>query len=256
MNKLLEVKNVSYSVKTDRGFTNILDNINFYVEKNKTLGVAGESGSGKTTLGKLVAGIIEPTTGEMIFNFEGSKTLKKPNPVQILFQNNGEILNPFRNVLDIIDEAIKIKTGKVKVNEKRAHLFDSLNFAKELWNRKGSELSGGEQQRAALARLLAVEPELIILDEPFSAQDPESQLNFLNLFLKLKKEFNITLICIAHNLKILRKLCDEILIIYKGSIVEKGETEKIFSKPEHPYTKYLISAENYDLSYEQLKSTI
>ena len=103
--------------------------------------------------------------------------------------------------------------------------------------------------------MLAVEPELLILDEPFSAQDPESQLNFLNLFKKIKDEFNVTLICIAHNLRILRRLCNEIIIIYKGELIEKGETEEILNSPKHPYTKFLLSAEDYNLTYEELKKS-
>ncbi len=254
-NKILQIENLSYSVKGDSGRISILKNISFDLEKHKALGISGESGSGKTTLGKLIAGILKPSEGRIIFNSNrGSKT-KKAKPVQILFQNNGEILNPFRKISDMVDEAIGINSGKKGVKEKRTRLLYALNFPEELWNRKGFELSGGEQQRAALARLLAVEPELLILDEPFSAQDPESQLNFLNLFNKIKTEFNVTLICIAHNLRILRKLCDDVIIIYKGELVEKGKTEELFNAPKHPYTKFLLSAEDYNLTYEELKTS-
>jgi ABC-type dipeptide/oligopeptide/nickel transport system ATPase subunit len=253
--KLLKVNNLSYSVRGESGRIHILNNLSFELEKNKALGIAGESGSGKTTLGKLLAGILQPTEGEINFNFDSQHKNRKTNRVQILFQNNGEILNPFRKVSDVVDEAIRIKSPHIEVSKTRAMLFNSLNFPKELWNRKGFELSGGEQQRAALARLLAVEPELLILDEPFSAQDPESQLNFLNLFKKIKDEFNVTLICIAHNLRILRRLCNEIIIIYKGELIEKGETEEILNSPKHPYTKFLLSAEDYNLTYEELKKS-
>lgn len=254
-NKILKVDNISYSVKGESGRISILKNVSFDVEKHKALGISGESGSGKTTLGRLIAGILKPSGGRIIFNSSGGSDTKKAKGIQILFQNNGEILNPFRKISDIVDEAISINSGKRDVKEKRIALFNSLNFSKELWNRKGFELSGGEQQRAALARLLAVEPELLILDEPFSAQDPESQLNFLNLFNKIKAEFNITLICIAHNLRILRKLCDNIIIIYKGELVEQGKTEEIFNAPRHPYTKFLLNAEDYNLTPEELKTS-
>ncbi len=251
-NKLLEVNNLSYAVKGLKGEITILNDISFTLEKKQTLGIAGESGSGKTTLGKLLAEIITPTNGRIQLNVQDKK--ERINPVQILFQNNGEVINPLRRVADMVDEAVRLKSGKKDIVKKRTNLFNSLNFSNELGNRKGYELSGGEQQRAALARLLAVEPELLILDEPFSAQDPESQLNFLNLFLKIKTEYNITLICIAHNLRILRKLCDEIMIIYRGRLVEKGKTEEIFNSPKHPYTKFLLSSENYDLTYDELKT--
>jgi ABC-type dipeptide/oligopeptide/nickel transport system ATPase subunit len=255
MNKLLEVKNLSYSVKGEIDEISILHDISFDLEKNRTLGIAGESGSGKTTLGKLIAEVLTLGRGEIKYHFNAGKKSKKTNPVQILFQNNGEILNPFRRVCDVVDEAVTLRSGKKEAVEKRATLFRSLNYSEELWDRKGFELSGGEQQRAALARLLAVEPELLILDEPFSAQDPESQLNFLNLFKKIKYEYDITLICIAHNIRILRKLCDDIMILYKGRLVEKGRTEDIFSSPKHPYTKFLLDSEDYNLSYEELKSS-
>jgi peptide/nickel transport system ATP-binding protein len=250
-NRLLKVENLSYSVKGNSGGISILNNISFELQKKKSLGIAGESGSGKTTLGKLIAGILTPTGGRIVLDSDQKN--KKISPVQILFQNNGEILNPFRKISNIVDEAVRLNSGRKEIPDKRGMLLRSLNFSEELWERKGYELSGGEQQRAALARLLAVEPELLILDEPFSAQDPESQLNFLNLFMKIRWEFDITLICIAHNLRILRKLCDEIIIIYKGSLVEKGSTEEIFTSPKHPYTKFLLSSENFNLSYDELK---
>lgn len=248
-NNFLEVNNLSYSVNGSKGDIPILKNISFELKKNLVLGIAGESGSGKTTLGKLISGILSPTAGEIKFGFNNQN--KKTNRVQILFQNNGEILNPFRKISEVVDEALRIRSVEKELAKKRSTLFNSLNFPEELWNRKGFELSGGEQQRAALARLLAVEPDLLILDEPFSSQDPESQLNFLNLFRNIKEEFNVTLICIAHNLRILRKLCDEIIIIYKGELIEKGNTEEIFNSPKHPYTKFLLSAENYNLTYDE-----
>jgi ABC-type dipeptide/oligopeptide/nickel transport system ATPase subunit len=254
MNKnILEVKNLDYAVNGNSGKISILKNISFSLRRNEVLGIAGESGSGKTTLGRIIAGILNPSKGEIKFDFVLEN--RKSNAVQILFQNNGEILNPFRNISEVVDEALRINSGKKNINGKRNKLFNSLGLPAELGNRKGFELSGGEQQRAALARLLAVEPELLILDEPFSSQDPESQLNFLTLFKRIKEEFSVTLICIAHNLRILRKLCDEIIIIYKGELVEKGKTEEIFNSPKNPYTKFLLSAEDYNLSYNELKTS-
>ncbi len=253
-NKLLRVNNLSYSVQGKKGELSILENISFDLEKDRTLGIAGESGSGKTTLGKLLAGTLTPTEGEINFDLNRLKG-KRSASVQILFQNNGEVLNPFRKVREVIEEALKLRTEKTGVEEKLVRLFQSLDFPAALWERKGYELSGGEQQRAALARLLAVEPEVMILDEPFSAQDPESQLNFLNLFQKIKSEYNITMICIAHNVRLLRKLCDKIMIIYRGKLVEIGNTEEIFNSPKHPYTQFLLKSENYDLSFDDLRKT-
>ena len=251
-NKLLRVNNLAYSVKGKDGNLSILDDISFELEKEKTLGIAGESGSGKTTLGKLLAGILIPSKGEINFDLRSSGD-QRTAAVQILFQNNGEILNPFRKVSEVVEEAVKMKTGKTGAQERTIRLFQSVDFPPALWERKGYELSGGEQQRAALARLLAVEPEVLILDEPFSAQDPESQLNFLNLFQRIKNEYNITMIFIAHNIRLLQKLCDEIMIIYRGRLVEKGAAADIFNSPKHPYTEFLLKSENYNLSFEDFK---
>jgi peptide/nickel transport system ATP-binding protein len=132
-------------------------------------------------------------------------------------------------------------------------VLNAVKFPKQLLERKGYELSGGEQQRVALARILAVKPELLILDEPFSSQDYESQENFLNLFLDLKKSFNITMICIAHNLRLLRKLSDEVIIMYNGKIVEKNISTDLFENPKHQYTKFLLKAEKYNLKYEEFE---
>lgn len=253
-NKLLHVNNLSYSVPGGKGKHLILNDISFELEKNCTLGIAGESGSGKTTLGKLLAGILIPSEGEIDFKLKQSDGQRAAS-VQILFQNNGEVLNPFRKVREVVEEAVRIRTGKTGIEDKITRLFQSLDFPPALWERKGYELSGGEQQRAALARLLAVQPEVLILDEPFSAQDPESQLNFLNLFQRIKKEYDVTLILIAHNIRLLRKLCDEIMIIYKGRLVEKGKTGDIFDSPRHPYTRFLLRSENYDLDYEDFNQT-
>ena len=183
-----------------------------------------------------------------------SDKIKIENSVQILFQNTGEILNPLRNINDIIDEAIKIRFGKQELESEKRKILDSVNFIKKLWQRKGFELSGGEQQRAALARILSVQPEVLILDEPFSAQDPISQLNLRELLKSINKEFKISMICISHNLKMLRSLCDDAIVMYKGKIVEKGEIKNIFENPLHPYTKFLLKAEDYTLSYDEIQN--
>ncbi len=259
MNTIITVKDLYYKVSNTGIFLNkktektILSNITFNLEKGTILGIAGESGSGKTTLAKILAGIIEPTSGKLEINKDLQKNKYGTSPVQILFQNNGEILNPLREIEKIIDEALYIvnKSSDFLQKEKES-VLNSVGFPKELWNKKGFQLSGGEQQRAALARLLAVKPKLLILDEPFSAQDPESQINLLNLFKKINQEQNISMICIAHNLQLLNKLCKDIIIMYKGEIVESGTATNIFSSPKHPYTKFLIKAGNYNLSAEEI----
>ncbi|MDO8548960.1 MAG: ATP-binding cassette domain-containing protein [Ignavibacteria bacterium] len=257
MNLILKVENISYSVFQKNEEKVILKNISFELERNSVLGISGESGSGKTTLAKILAGILTPTSGKI--NYFCSRENKKVSPVQILFQNTGEIINPLRDVEAMLDEAIRKALsksppkGETFIEKELEKLIDIVRIPKRLLKRKGYELSGGEQQRTALARILAVKPELLILDEPFSAQDYESQENFLNLFLNLKKNLNITMICVAHNLRLLRKLSDEVMIMYNGGIVEKNKSEELFTNPQHQYTKFLLKAEKYDLSYEEFK---
>ncbi len=261
----LILNNITYSVPEesklkDSSEKTILRNISFELDHGKILGIAGESGSGKTSLAKIIAGINHPTKGSMIFHKSKNWGNVKTSPIQILFQNNGEVLNPFREIYEVVLEAYSIRFQEGQNSSKEPasrtnrveQIFKLLNFSESLWHRKGFELSGGEQQRAALARILITQPELLILDEPFSAQDPESQLNFLNLFKKINEQFNLTMICVAHNLKILQRLADEIIIMYKGEIVEKGETNNIFQNPQHPYTKLLLKAEEYNLTLDEL----
>lgn len=256
---LLKVENISYSVEVKEGTKkqfDILKNVSFNVEAGEILCICGESGGGKSTLAKVIAGIIKPDSGKVILNSKNEIAKRKSSPVQILFQNHGEILNPYRKIIGVIDEVLKINgVEKINLKKERENILDSVGFPKELYDRRGFELSGGEQQRAALARLLAVKPLLLILDEPFSAQDVESQLKLVKLFKQLNTEFNLTMICISHDLRILRNLANKVMIMRDGEIIEAGETEKVFNRPQHPYTKFLLSAEALDLTFEELKST-
>ena len=256
---LLKVENISYSVvvkeETKKQFY-ILKNVSFEVEQGEILGICGESGGGKSTLAKVIAGIIKPDSGQIIIDSESRKEKRKSSPIQILFQNHGEVLNPYRKVQSIIDEALKISgISQDSLVQERETVLASVGFPKDLYNRRGFELSGGEQQRAALARLLATKPVLLILDEPFSAQDVESQLNLVNLFKRLNKEFNLTMICISHDLRILRNLANRVIILKDGEIVESGETNEVFNNPKKNYTRFLFSAEALDLTFDELKTS-
>ena len=251
MNPLLKVENISYEIGKGKP---ILSHISFEINKGEILGIVGESGSGKTTLGKIIAGLIQPTEGKIVFNKSSEIVKSKVSPIQILFQNNGEILNPFRRIDLVLKETLSLKTGnKNDINKEADEIFSIVDLKENLRRRKGYELSGGEQQRCALARFLAVKPELLILDEPFSAQDPDSQFNFFNIFQRIIKEKDLTIICISHNLKILKVLCDKMIIMKNGSIVESEKCSSIFNNPSHPYTKFLFKAEGYKLSYDEFK---
>lgn len=255
---LLKVENISYSVEVKEEIKkqfDILKNVSFEVGAGEIIGICGESGGGKSTLAKVIAGLIKPDSGKITLSSKVKR--KRGSPIQILFQNHGETLNPFRKLQSIIDEALKIYgIDEKNIEKERENVLGSVGFPRELYNRRGFELSGGEQQRAALARLLATNPILLILDEPFSAQDVESQLKLLKLFKKLNSEFELTMLCISHDLKILRNLVDRIIILKDGEIVESGATNKVFNSPEKAYTKFLLSAEELKLTYEELQTPI
>ena len=253
---LLKVENISYSVvvkdETKKQF-HILKNVSFEIESGEILGICGESGGGKSTLAKVIAGLIKPGSGKITLNSKSNS--KKSSPIQILFQNHGEVLNPFRKISNMIDEVLAInRIDKEYIAKERENILSSVGFPKELYNRRGFQLSGGEQQRAALARLLATNPVLLILDEPFSAQDVESQLKLVTLFKKLNTEFKLTMICISHDLRILKNLADRAIILKDGEIVESGITKEVFNNPKEGYTKFLLSAEALSLTYEQIQN--
>jgi ABC-type dipeptide/oligopeptide/nickel transport system ATPase subunit len=258
---ILKVENISYSVDKKTGLSGssnsysqsqtveILKNISFEVERGKVLGISGQSGSGKSTLAKILAGIFPPTSGIIQNNFKRDWSNSLPDPVQILFQNDGELINPFRKVKDVLNEAFELKFKENKLYTSEIDdIFIRFNLNSHLKESKGSQLSGGEKQRIALARIIIVEPEILVLDEPFSSQDVEAQLGILNLIKKLKEEFNLTIICISHDLNILKHLSDEIVIMYNGRIVESGQTKTVIDNPTNDYTKFLLSAQSLNLT--------
>ena len=233
----------------------ILKNISFEVERGKVIGISGESGSGKSTLAKILTGVYSESSGSLNTFFKKDWKHSLPGPIQILFQNDGNLINPNRKVMDVLNEAFESKqNSKKNYSIEVTEIFNSFGLKEELLNNKGSQLSGGEQQRIALVRIMIVEPEILILDEPFSSQDVEAQLAILELIKKVKVEFGLTIICISHDLKILKHFADEILIMFRGNIVESGNTADIFSKPQNDYTKFLLSAQTLSLSVNEIEN--
>lgn len=258
MNRIiLKCENITYEAPDENIFTTkkkvILNNISLEVVENEILSIAGESGSGKTTLGKILAGILIPTKGEIKYFFNQHDDGRNHQAIQILFQNNGELINPLRTVESVLSEAIQ-KAGNKAFTKTVDELLDIFSLPKSLRTQKGYTLSGGQQQRVALARILAVNPEIIILDEPFSAQDKESVENFISIIKSLKNTSGKTVICISHDVKALKDISDSILIMKDGEIVEKGNASEIFSNPQQDYTKFLIKAAELDLSAEEVKT--
>jgi len=257
---ILKVESISYSVDKNNSFAGIqsveiLKNISFEVERGKILGISGQSGSGKSTLAKILAGIFQQSSGNIHYNFKKDWRDSLPKPVQILFQNDGELINPFRKVKDVLNEAFELKFKKEKNYDSEIDdIIKNFNLNPQLKESKGSQLSGGEKQRIALARIIIVGPEILVLDEPFSSQDVESQLGILNLINKFKEDLNLTIICISHDLNILKNFSDDLIIMYSGKIVESGLSKTIIKNPTNDYTKFLLSAQSLKLTEEEIQT--
>lgn len=251
-NNILEVRNLKKYFKTSRGMLHAVDDISFTLEEGKTLGIVGESGCGKSTTGRCVLRLIEPTSGEVIFNGEdilhlGKKEMRDyRKDMQIIFQDPFSSLNPRKTVMQTIAEGVKVRGEKYKTSaevEKRVReLMDTVGLAQRLINSYPHELDGGRRQRIGIARALAVEPKLIICDEPVSALDVSIQAQILNLLRELQKQLGLTYIFVTHDLAVVNHISDEIMVMYLGQMVEKAPTEELFRNPIHPYTKSLLSA--------------
>jgi len=247
---LFAVKNVGYYSPDNS--VEILSDISFNVSEGMILGIAGESGSGKTTLGLILSGILNQSSGEIFLNGLPAQNLIKNRDIQILLQNKGELINPYRRVNSILKEAFELNGKKSDSESEILDILEKLELKKDILKRKGYELSGGEQQRIALARIFAVKPSILILDEPFSAQDIESESIIIKLLKKLNSESGLTIICISHDLKILKNFTEELIVLHKGKIIENGNTKTVLNNPTHPFTKFLVRAEAYSLSRNEL----
>lgn len=254
---LLEVRNLKkyYSVKSgflnkDRRSVKAVDGINLSVKQGEILGIVGESGCGKSTLGRSILRLIEPTSGEVIFEGTNICGLKKEEmrlkrrEMQIVFQDPGASLNPRLTVGEIIGEPLEvfhICEGKEK-EERIYKLMDLVGINRAYINRFPHEFSGGQRQRLGIARALAVNPKLIICDEPVSALDVSIRAQVLNLIKELKDKLNLTYIFISHDLSVVHHICDRVAVMYLGRVVEIADKIQIYENPVHPYTKALLSA--------------
>src|SRR3989339_27286 len=234
---LLEVKNISKSF----GKVKAVDNVSFSVEEGDSVGLVGESGSGKTTLARILLGLLKPDLGDLQF-LGRDRSLTYPYNIskiaQIVFQDPQNSLNPRMKIGEALEEPIKIH----KTNAKVAELLELVGLPKDYANRYPDALSGGERQRVGIARALAVEPKFLILDEPVSALDLKTQVQILNLLKDLKSKLNLTYLFIAHDLSVIKYLCNRILVMYKGRIIESGPAELGFSSPAQDYTKRLLAS--------------
>lgn len=250
--KILEVKDLSVDFKVKGGNFHAVDKVNFFIYKGETFGLVGESGSGKTTIGRAIVRINETSNGEILFKgrrIDGRISAELDREVvqkiQMIFQDPMASLNERAKIDYIVSEGLYNIHGFSSEEERRALVQEALSevgLLPEFASRFPHEFSGGQRQRIGIARALIMSPEFIIADEPISALDVSIRAQVLNLLSQLQKNKGLTLMFIAHDLSVVRFITDRIAVIHLGKIVELGETEEIFSRPLHPYTRALLSA--------------
>lgn len=229
-----------------------VDGVSFVLKKGETLGVVGESGCGKTTLGMAIINLVAPTAGSVfykdrditnIYQYPLKERMDFQKKIQIIFQDPYSSLNPKMTLNRIIGDPLKIHSIPKKEREARiADILTRVDLTPEHGHRFPHQFSGGQRQRIGIARALALQPDIIIGDEPVSALDVSIQAQVINLLIRLQKEFNLSYIFIAHDLAVIEHISDRIAVMYLGKIVELAEAKEIYQNPKHPYTKALLSA--------------
>ena len=227
-----------------------VDDVSFQLRRGTTLGIVGESGCGKSTLGRLVARLIEPTEGTVLLDgvdvtaAKPKQLLRLRREIQMVFQDPYACLNPRHSIGESIGTPIRIQKTLDRVGERARvrELMETVGLNPEHYNRFPHEFSGGQRQRAGIARALALSPKVIIADEPVSALDVSIQSQILNLLESLQREFALSYAFIAHDLSVVRHIADEVAVMYLGKIVETGSTEAVYERTAHPYTRALMSA--------------
>jgi peptide/nickel transport system ATP-binding protein len=225
-----------------------VEDVSLTVNKGETLGIVGESGCGKTTTARLIARLIEPTGGTIRFDgvdiTHWSRRRLRPlrQEMQMIFQDPYSSLNPRKSVGQIIAEPLAIHHTEKDRKRRVQELLDRVGLSPEHYNRYPHEFSGGQRQRIGIARALALQPKLIVCDEPVSALDVSVQAQILNLLKDLQSDFALTYVFISHDLSVIRQISDRIAVMYLGRVVEIGESESLYEHPRHPYTAALLSA--------------
>lgn len=259
---LLDVKNLRkyFPIRTGFlrrtvGYVRAVDDISFFIHEGETLGLVGESGCGKTTASRCILRALDPTAGQMLFRTDkgqvvdlASITRQELQPLraqmQMIFQDPYGSLNPRMTLFDIVGEPLLIHgmRNRRQREERVAELLRLVGLRPEFMQRFPHAFSGGQRQRIGIARALALNPRLVVADEPVSALDVSVQAQTLNLLLDLQKRFNLTYLFVSHNLSVVKHICDRVTVMYVGKIVETATARELFARPRHPYTAALLAA--------------
>ena len=248
---LIEVRGLkTYFGRSDRP-VRAVDDVSFAIAPGETLGLVGESGSGKSTIGRTVLRLVEATAGQVLYRGDdigelSSERLRRlRSKLQIIFQDPYASLNPKMRIGAILDEALAthgLHPGKGPRARRVAELLELVGLRGEHASRFPHEFSGGQRQRIGVARALAVEPEFIVADEPLSALDVSIQSQVINLLAELRERLSLTMLFISHDLDVVEYLCDRVVVLYLGKVMEVAETDALFEQPLHPYTRALLAA--------------
>ena len=251
---LLDVRHLTHSFKFGKNVVvKAVDDLSFQLRKGEIFGLVGESGSGKSTVARCVMNVYRPTAGQILYQgidtcdrraFRANKKLLQMSR-QIIFQDSASSLNGRMTVADIIAEPMQIHHVKPPRGSLRAESEFQLYYVgldKSYLDKYPAELSGGQRARVAIARALSMEPELLVADEPIASLDVSIQAQIINLFKHLQAEHGFSFLFIAHDLAVVRYLCDRVGVMYRGKLVEVAPTRELFAAPQHPYTKALLSA--------------
>ncbi len=252
MKPILSVQNLKkyYELKgvfAKKGIVKALEDVNFQLFKKKTLAVVGESGCGKSTLAKTIMQIEERTEGHIEIHGEPiSRPVKSDfyKKIQMIFQDPYSSINPRKKAWEIIAEPLRVNTdlSKRECYDEALKAMGMVGLRPEMGERFPHMFSGGQRQRIGIARALVLKPEIMILDEPVSALDVSIQAQIINLLLDLQDQLDLSYIVISHDLSVVEHICDDVMVMYLGRVVEQGERDQIFSNPKHPYTKVLLES--------------